>query len=186
MRSLLPLALVFALLLPACGPTGDGPDEGAAGDEAATDARVLFPVVQDGRWGFIDRTGAVVVAPQFRRAWRFSGSRALVRDTSGFGYLDRTGAVAITPRFADAWHFADGLAPVEVDGRWGFVDTTGAVVVEPRFELPPGVLVEGRRRRRRRRRWVALPPPAPRRTRGLSERRGGHRHRAALRASLAL
>jgi len=124
-------------------PALDGNGEARAASSSSETARVLFPVEQDSLWGYIDRTGSVVIEPQFDRAWRFSGARALIRQDGRFGFIDTTGAVVIEPKYADAWHFSDGVAPVQTDTLWGFIDPTGEVVVSPSFGLAPAVVEEG-------------------------------------------
>jgi len=135
-------------------PALDDTGEARTAASPAETGRFLFPVEQDSLWGYIDRTGSVVIEPQFDRAWRFSGTRALIRQDGRFGFIDTTGAVVIEPQYADAWHFSDGVAPVQTDSLWGFIDPTGDVVVSPSFGLAPAVVEEetpenGRYRRTR-------------------------------------
>ena len=102
----------------------------------------LYPVVENGRWGFIDSQGEVVVTPRYEWAANFSRDLALVRENGLYGYIRRNGDVAIEPQYEDAWHFSDGLAPVMIDGQWGYIDAEGVLRVEPQFELNPSVLEE--------------------------------------------
>lgn len=97
----------------------------------------LFPVEQDGRWGYINRKGEVVIDPQFGDAHRFFEARALIRRDGKYGFIDPSGTVVIPPQYADAWHFSDGLAPVQRDSLWGFIDPQGEIVIEPKFVLLP-------------------------------------------------
>lgn len=148
MRTLLAvLCTGVLLLLSACQSAPDEAADGSANDTTAAVTPMadpgLFPVQKDSLWGYIDTTGTLIVEPQFDRAWRFSGSRALIRSGSRYGYIDPAGRTVVEPRFEDAWHFSEGLAPVQIDDQWGFIDTSGTVVVDPRFELAPGVVEEG-------------------------------------------
>lgn len=118
---LLALCLLLAGLA-ACRPAAPpAPAEGA----------VLFPVQQEGQWGYIDATGRLVIPPQFERAWPFSGNRALVQLEGRFGYIDRTGRLVIPAQFDRAWDFEGGLALVAVGDRYGYVDRAGRYVWEP-------------------------------------------------------
>jgi len=121
-----------------------------------------FPVVVDGKAGYIDRTGKVVIEPKFDGASYFSEGLARVssgRDTiitAGFrqGFIDETGTLVIKPQWDVVSHFSEGLAAVGFDQtkiafkvkgrtfytsashtryRWGFVDKTGKLVVETKF-----------------------------------------------------
>lgn len=129
--------LAALLLLAACA---DPQPEPTVAPEA-TDA-YLFPITQDGKWGYIDVSGAVVIAPQYDLAWDFSEGLALARQGSQYGYIDKTGAWVIAPQYTDAWYFSEGLAPVETSDGWVYIDRSGTVVVEPDFELAQGMLEE--------------------------------------------
>ncbi|HET8734768.1 MAG TPA: WG repeat-containing protein [Anaeromyxobacteraceae bacterium] len=97
----------------------------------------LFPVLREGKWGFIDRAGRVVIAPRFTRADRFSERLAAVQDGAVLGYVDETGRLALVPkeRPAGLLHrpFSSGRAAVRVGSRWGFIDRTGALAIPARF-----------------------------------------------------
>ncbi|MEX0704424.1 MAG: WG repeat-containing protein [Planctomycetales bacterium] len=116
-------ALIAALLLPQAGRCED----------------VDRPAQKDGGpVGFMDRTGKVVIKPQFDDARPFTEGLAAVKKEGKWGYIDHSGGFAIPPRFIEAKPFRDGLAAVAVVGkgnrkRWGFVDRTGALAIEPRF-----------------------------------------------------
>lgn len=54
----------------------------------------LFPVEQDGQWRYINRTGEIVIEPQLDRAYRFSGTHALIRQEGRHGFIDPSGSVS--------------------------------------------------------------------------------------------
>lgn len=79
------------------------------------------PVTVSGKDGFIDRTGKVVIQPQFAQARAFAEGLALVkvggtRTGSGpirggkWGYIDQTGKFVIPAQFEWAGDFSEGLA----------------------------------------------------------------------------
>jgi hypothetical protein len=119
-------------------------------------------IVQDGRYGYIDHSGKIIIQPQFIWAddfWRGLGTayvcgRYVSIDSSGallplrvtvqghlepkregqrVGFVDAQGHFKINPTFDDALPFSDGLAAVKVGNKWGFVDTAGRQVIQPRF-----------------------------------------------------
>lgn len=112
----------------------------------ANDAEQLRPVVADGKLGFMNSQGEVVIRPQFVD-WpysRFSEGLAPVSLGGKFGYIDRTGRMVIQPQFAIADPFSEGLAAVVGDNNlWGFIDKTGAVVVPMRYGQHPGPFSDG-------------------------------------------
>jgi len=94
----------------------------------------LFPVVKDGRWGYVDRRGAVVIAPRFDRAGRFAEGLAPVATGSTLGYADAKGELVLVPALAPVdglLHrpFSNGLAAVRDGRRIGFVDRAGTLVI---------------------------------------------------------
>jgi hypothetical protein len=122
------LTLFIALILSTvCANGAAGQGEGK---------RRLLPVVLKGKWGFIDRTGKVVVAPQFDALGNWGFSEALIefRVGSKWGYLDESGAIRIAPRFDEVRPFSEGMAAVRLGDKWGFIDRGGTMLIAPRFK----------------------------------------------------
>ncbi|HEY9296759.1 MAG TPA: WG repeat-containing protein, partial [Phormidium sp.] len=94
----------------------------------------LFPVKQNGKYGYIDQSGKVVITAQFDEAFDFSEGMAKVKIADKFGYIDRTGKTVISPQFDDADDFSEGLAGVMTDGKMGFIDNTGQMIITPQFD----------------------------------------------------
>lgn len=101
----------------------------------------LFPVMDHGKAGFIDRNGSVVIPLCFGKVGNFSEGLARFERDGNWGYIDTNGLVVIEPRFPWAQEFSEGLAHVQVsgtslgyDGRWGFIDKSGNVVIPPDYK----------------------------------------------------
>jgi hypothetical protein len=73
-----------------------------------------FPVKQNGKIGFIDSTGKMVISPRF-------DSASIQNDVT----------------------FSEGLAVVQLGDKWGYIDRTGSFVIQPKFEHAPSVFKEG-------------------------------------------
>lgn len=101
----------------------------------AEEATKLFPIVQDEKWGYINRAGTVVIKPRFELAESFSEGLAAIHLDGGVGYIDRTGKVVIAPSFEMAESFSEGLAAVSIDKRYGYIDRTGNIVITPQFHV---------------------------------------------------
>ncbi|MBW4622700.1 MAG: WG repeat-containing protein [Cyanosarcina radialis HA8281-LM2] len=93
------------------------------------------------KYGYIDKTGKLVIPFQFPRAGDFSeGLAAVVVDsngdgsTDGYGYIDKTGKTVIQPQFDDAGNFSEGLAPVKINTKWGYINKQGKVIISPQFD----------------------------------------------------
>ncbi len=73
----------------------------------------LYPFVRDGKWGYIDSTGASVIQPRFGRCVDvFEGDRVRVWEGKKCGYIDRAGQWIVEPKFTDGLYGED--APFEV------------------------------------------------------------------------
>ena len=105
----------------------------------------LFPIVKDGKWGYMDENGKVVIEPQYEAAYDFSEGLACVIVNGWRGFIDRTGTMVIKPEFAWAGRFCEGLAPVyneksdfagrpqfyrPTSGRFCCIDKKGKVVTD--------------------------------------------------------
>ena len=152
------VSLICAAFLALCGTAP------AQTDAGGKDSGPLFPVVQNGKWGYINSSGQIVIEPQFAGAedkttimvfgvrdagatWLtvspefpqvepFSEGLAAVCDAQSgkWGYMDRAGTMVIKPQFGKAHGFSEGLAAVLVDGKYGYIDKAGSMVVKPQFD----------------------------------------------------
>ena len=77
---------------------------------------------RDGKLGYIDKKGDVVIDFKFDSATSFSDGLASVTVGEKSGYIDKQGEEAVSLRFDVATPFEDGRAIVREDGRWGVLD----------------------------------------------------------------
>jgi hypothetical protein len=106
------------------------------------------------KWGFIDKSGRTVIAPQFddvardqyggctlrRKPFRnFSSGLCAVRVGNKWGYIDKTGSFKILPKYDSAGNFSDGLAYVRLGTKCGYLDKAGSEAVPIHFDLPTHV-----------------------------------------------
>ncbi len=85
-----------------------------------TEKNPLFAIRQNGKVGYIDKKGEIVITPQFDTAWPFSEGLALIEDDGKYGYIDKKGEIVITPQFDYARSFSEGLALIKDDGKYGY------------------------------------------------------------------
>ena len=71
----------------------------------------LVVVLSHGKYGFADKTGNLVIPPQFDQASGFSEGVAAVKIDGKYGYIDKTGEWVIEPQYMWADRFSNGLAP---------------------------------------------------------------------------
>lgn len=93
----------------------------------------LCVVRVDGKYGFIDRTGKMVIPPKFDCAYGFDRGRALVsfgESESGdnSGIIDRTGRFIVPPKYNSFdyyWYTEDGLLRLRDVNEIHYFDRTG-------------------------------------------------------------
>ena len=95
----------------------------------------LFPVAVNGRYGFIDASGAMVIEPRFKDTYGFSDGLAAVQVGYRWGFIDPKGRMVVRPRYAAVSGFSGGLAAVSRNYRkFGYIDKIGTMVIKPRFD----------------------------------------------------
>ena len=132
---------------------------------------LLFPVLVDGKVGYIDRNGRLVIQPSYDPivspdvpgstggpglegavywAARFREGRAVVRRGERFGYIDTSGNPVTPFAFDRAWGFEGRCAVVRVGGKTGLIDAKGQWLVDAQLdeisspsqeEKPSGLMV---------------------------------------------
>ncbi|MBS1613799.1 MAG: WG repeat-containing protein [Bacteroidetes bacterium] len=105
--------------------------------ECGIDMRVhkeaLFPIVENGLYGFIDSTGAVRIKPKYKSCGNFSEGTAAVRLDGLYGYINTDGEWLIPPSFEYAWPFQNGTAIVADSGVYRHIDMYGRSLYKYRF-----------------------------------------------------
>ncbi len=89
--------------------------------------------VVNGTWGYIDKTGKVVIPCKWLWARSFSeGLAAVCNYKDKWGFVDKTGKLIIPCQWDDIHYygFSDGLVGVkDSTGLWGYINKTGEVVI---------------------------------------------------------
>lgn len=93
-----------------------------------------YAAKKDGKFGYINKGGEMIIPPQFERALGFVEGLGRVGIGDKQGYIDETGKFAIPLKFDEAHPFSEGLAGARIGERFGFIDKSGAFAVPPRYE----------------------------------------------------
>jgi hypothetical protein len=106
----------------------------------------LYPVWVNGKTGFIDRTGKLVIPPKFGGEYLWMGGRfsdgmartqTPTQERPGhccrFGYINAEGRVVVEPQYWEAKDFSEGLAAVLIGDRWGYIDREGRTALGPKW-----------------------------------------------------
>lgn len=132
-RLILTIVLSCAIALTACSYNNqlsihkDAPDTDVA----------LYRVQVNGKFGYIDKNGRVVIQAKFDSAEPFSGGLAAVQlnyaPKGAWGYIDQQGHEVISPRFSEAGAFSNGLALVNAESpSWEervYIDKSGRIAI---------------------------------------------------------
>jgi hypothetical protein len=95
----------------------------------------LGKIFVDGKAGFINAKGEIVIKPRFKDAGRFQENLAPVELENGkWGYINKKGKLVIKPVFDWALMFREGRALVQVGKKWGYIDNTGEIIIKPQFD----------------------------------------------------
>ncbi|MBA4388326.1 MAG: hypothetical protein C0404_10120 [Verrucomicrobia bacterium] len=130
----------------------------AAQDEKKIDANdqskaavMLFPIVKDGKWGYMDQAGKVVISPQYDCAWDFSEGLACVQVGLLRGYIDAKNTMVIKPWLPWGGKFCDGRAAAQTKAppwgdnlmfyvqhqAWKYINREGKIVFGDFYTRPP-------------------------------------------------
>jgi hypothetical protein len=106
----------------------------------------LLVVAKDGKSGFIDKTGKVVIPFQFDSAQSFYEGLALVTLKGKNFFIDTTGRVLFEAKYGVIGNFSEGLCAVNIGekripniglisdpGKWGYIDKTGKLAIPMKY-----------------------------------------------------
>lgn len=104
----------------------------------------LVAFMQNGRMGFMDRKGNVIIQPLYHCDvnWRDRQFEEKITPVSAvqadgkekFGFIDKIGKVIVAFQYDWAEQFFNGLAMVSKDGKYGYVDTDGKVAIPLQYD----------------------------------------------------
>lgn len=87
------------------------------------------------KWGYVDKTGKLVIAPQYESVSPFSEGLAAINNCDEAFFIDKSGKKVISGNFSYASPFAGGLARVDVMTKnglqWGYIDKSGKMIWGP-------------------------------------------------------
>lgn len=101
----------------------------------------MAAVLKDKKWGYVDKTGKLVIDYQFDRAWHFENGAAPVAigqnsNTDEWRLIDRSGKYISDKVYDDIERFKGGLARTFVNGQgYGMIDTKGKELFTPHYSF---------------------------------------------------
>src|SRR4051812_6367475 len=94
----------------------------------------LLLVSQNGKWGFVNKSGQTIVPLTYEDAQSFTEERAAVKVNGKWGFIDPNGNVKIPPAYDEAGPFAGRLSEVRLNRKEGFIDINGKAVTEIKYD----------------------------------------------------
>jgi hypothetical protein len=103
-------------------------------------------------YGYIDKSGKVVIRGDFSGAGDFSEGLAVIEQGGGAlsvlsggpdryidgrkGYINKKGKIVIKPKYASVSSFSEGLVAVrKKKGKWGYINQKGKTVIKFKFDM---------------------------------------------------
>lgn len=108
-------------------------------ETASSFSEGLALVYSNGLYGYVDKTGKLVIPYTFNTASNFEEGFAKVglkekeSNTFKYGFINKKGEVVINFQFVMANNFSDGLALVYNGSQYGYIDYEGKFVINPQF-----------------------------------------------------
>ena len=95
----------------------------------------LAMVRLNGKRGFIDKSGNVVIPLKYDDAGWFSEGLVWVKLGGKCGFIDKNGNVVIPFKYSEAYEFYEGLTHVYLNHKCGFIDKRGNVVAPFKYSM---------------------------------------------------
>ncbi|MEO1260842.1 MAG: WG repeat-containing protein [Bacteroidota bacterium] len=96
------------------------------------DVRLI--IEENGKFGFIEGMGNVVIPPRYDAVNAFKEGLAAVAINGLFGYIDKEGNWVIKPVYQNAQSFNKGVAKVWRNGAWALINREGKLTAYSGFE----------------------------------------------------
>lgn len=89
----------------------------------------LALVEKDGKHGYVNKEGKVIVPLIYDEGMAFFEGKAGVMLNNKWGFIDSTGAEIVKPQYSEVYSYNEGMAVVSKGDSWGFIDEKGNLVI---------------------------------------------------------
>lgn len=87
-------------------------------------------VLKDGKWGFVDTSGKLVIPLQFESPAQFRHGFATVKKEGKMGIIDKTGKLLVDFLYDYIGDYNDGLFSArDLKSKYGFIDSANNVII---------------------------------------------------------
>lgn len=145
--SIITFLIIMLVILTGCGNStnNDSTDNSNNGDVEVTEVGNLSLELQqinnfseglasakkDGKWGYIDKKGNVVIDFIYEKANDFSEGLASVGKDGKAGYINAKGEVVVDFVYRSTYTFTNGYGVIRDGSYYGVIDKVGNVIIEP-------------------------------------------------------
>ncbi len=89
----------------------------------------LASVEKNYKWGFVDKTGKLVIDCKFSTTGNFSNGLAWVKENNLYGFIDKTGNMVIPAKYNSLSNFSDdGITFVKLNDKYGYINKQGEAI----------------------------------------------------------
>ena len=91
----------------------------------------LATVKKDGKWGYIDKSGNIVIDCIYDDAKSFSEGLAPVEKDGKYGFINTKGETVVEQKYRETYNFEFGYAVVRQNSYYGVIDKNGIEIIKP-------------------------------------------------------
>lgn len=141
------LLISFILAFSSCNYHDNSNGYDNSNNNTETETLDFLVIEKNDKYGYIDRTGKIIIEPQFDEAHSFQEGLAYVQMRGEkelkVYFIDKTGKIVINqPFFPEKTGFSEGLTLVYITyqeeygphNKYGYIDKTGKCVINPQFD----------------------------------------------------
>lgn len=111
-----------------------GIENGFVFEEAGGFYEGIAKVKLNGKWGFINSKGELIVPFQHDKYPKFEDGYARIKQNGKHGLVNKEGNVVVPIKYDAIGEFHEGLVSVKLNGKWGYADSLGREVISPQYD----------------------------------------------------
>ncbi|ERM84377.1 hypothetical protein P872_15135 [Rhodonellum psychrophilum GCM71 = DSM 17998] len=89
----------------------------------------LYGAKKEGKYGFINKSGQMLIENRFDEISVFSEGLAAVKRNGLWGFVNKADQIIVTPQFEEVLDFHNGLSVVKQNGKSNLIDKNGGVLL---------------------------------------------------------
>ena len=108
---------------------------------SVVDVEKVFPesegmrgIKTDGKYGFIDAKGRLLVANRYEAIGQFKEGLAAIKILGKWGFVNISDQIVINPSYEQVSEFKSGIAIIKRNGKLGLIDPNGKIALTLRYD----------------------------------------------------